>query len=128
LFTLYHRELMSTTEIGSAVGCSAKTVWKWLTRHDIETRDRGDPQPYVSHAYTHEGYEAWKPHNPNTTVLVHRLLAVAEHGFDAVCNQDVHHVNKMPGDNRPANIQLLTSAEHARLHATSDDAVVGGDD
>jgi len=50
-------------------------------------------------------------------VSVHRLLAVAEFGFDAVCDMEVHHKNGCKRDNRPANIELMTSEEHGRLSA-----------
>lgn len=50
-------------------------------------------------------------------VAVHRLLAVAEHGFDAVGpDVDVHHSNGVPWDNRPSNIELIDKGKHAALH------------
>ena len=36
----------------------------------------------------------------------------------------VHHKNHNPADNRLCNLQLLTRAEHARLHARIDPAAV----
>jgi len=47
---------------------------------------------------------------------VHRLLAVAEFGTEAVKDQHVHHKNEIPWDNRPENLELLTPAEHASHH------------
>lgn len=55
-------------------------------------------------------------------VRVSRLLAVAEHGFDAVGpGVDIHHKNGIPWDNRPANIEVIDKGEHAALHSTGRD-------
>lgn len=59
--------------------------------------------------------------SPEGTVRLHRLLAVAEWGFEAVQGRQVHHVNRIPWDNRPENLALLTPSEHSRLHHTEDD-------
>jgi hypothetical protein len=61
------------------------------------------------------GYTAWV--SAHRFVLVHRLVAVAHHGMDAVRNREVHHSNYIPFDNRPANLELVTSAQHRRIHA-----------
>jgi hypothetical protein len=50
------------------------------------------------------------------SVPVHRLVAVAEYGFDEVKNMDVHHKNEIKWDNRPENLELLTRSEHRKLH------------
>jgi hypothetical protein len=47
---------------------------------------------------------------------VHRLLAIAEHGTDAVAGQHVHHKNGIPFDNRPENLELLSPSEHSKRH------------
>lgn len=39
----YHDEDLSTTEIAELVDVSQPTISDWLNRHDIETRDFGDP-------------------------------------------------------------------------------------
>jgi hypothetical protein len=43
-------------------------------------------------------------------------LAVAEYGYDAVCNKQVHHENGVPWDNRPENLELMRIDEHAKHH------------
>jgi len=50
------------------------------------------------------------------TAFIHRLVAVAEHGYESVDGKIVHHKNGVPWDNRPENIELLTVAEHNRKH------------
>jgi hypothetical protein len=66
------------------------------------------------------GYEVWGHPNSKkydgTTVLVHRLVKVAEVGFDALKNKDVHHKNTIKWDNRPSNLERIDRGEHARRH------------
>jgi len=64
-----------------------------------------------------DGYEAWSHvAGDKHSVFVHRLLAVAEYGFDAVVGKEVHHKNSIRWDNRPGNIELLSKAEHTKRH------------
>jgi len=47
-------------------------------------------------------------------VYVHRLVYVREHGFDALnADDEIHHKNAIPWDNRPSNLEALAPAEHA---------------
>lgn len=52
---------------------------------------------------------------------LHRLIAVAEYGFDAVAGNDIHHKSGVGWDNRPANIEPIDPAEHVALHSTDRD-------
>ena len=65
----------------------------------------------------YEGFAVRDPDGSNVTVSHHRLLAVAEYGFDAVAGNDIHHKNGVPWDNRPANIEPIDPCEHSRIHA-----------
>lgn len=64
------------------------------------------------------GYIAWYSHHDYTTkcLFVHRLLAVAEYGFDALYGKVVHHRNDIPWLNYPDNIELMSRSEHAQHH------------
>ncbi len=56
--------------------------------------------------------------NPLGYVLEHRLVMEAHLGRYLTAEEVVHHRNGDPGDNRLANLELLSSqAEHVRLHA-----------
>jgi hypothetical protein len=66
-----------------------------------------------------EGYELWVA--DSATLLVHRLVAVANHGFEAVCDGIVHHENEIKWDNRPENLTLCEShRQHIHLHQCGD--------
>lgn len=65
------------------------------------------------------GYESWRANYNNGDVdyfKVHRLLAIAEYGSDAVAGKHVHHKNGIPWDNRPENIEVLEEREHLQQH------------
>jgi transposase len=132
---LYHDYGMSTIDIGAELGCHHMTVISWMEKHDIERRDRlmaankgrwKKPAPFMT---TERGYECWKPKVLGETqyVSVHRLLAVSEYGFEAVDEMAVHHKNKIPWDNRPENIELLTFSEHMEKHLRDRGVIKSGE-
>jgi len=47
---------------------------------------------------------------------IHRLLAVAEYGFDSIAGLTVHHQSHIPWDNRPEKLELMTKSEHQTHH------------
>jgi len=132
LAQLYHGKGMTTREIATELGCTNGTVSRWLDKHDIQTREnwkagveaaKESNQVERVKMRTHErGYEYWGhtewegEDRVSKIVYVHRLLFVAENGFDAVVGQSVHHKNGVPWDNRPENIELMTRSEHQREH------------
>ncbi|SEO72827.1 HNH endonuclease [Halorientalis persicus] len=127
---LYHGRGQTTREIADELGCTNGTVSTWLDKHDIETREnwtagveaakRVNRVEYVQQRTLPAGYEYWASKEgedrTNEIVYVHRLLAVAEYGFDAVADADVHHENGIQWDNRPANIRPIDKADHTRSH------------
>ena len=124
---LYHDKGLSQQEVADELGCTAGTISEWMERHDIPIKDargRGDlSSSDTPAAFTHkpEGpnqYEVWVSNN--THLYVHRLLAVAEYGFDALDGMHVHHRNGVPWDNRPDNLALLTPSEHRMTHVNQD--------
>lgn len=123
---LYQDEQMSQTAIAEKWDCSQSTVGKWLDRHGIEKRSRSEAVslgygngrykvPFQTHT---TGPECWRHtyKHEKDTVYVHRLVAVAKYGFEAVANMDVHHKNEIPWDNRPENLTVLTHGEHSSHH------------
>lgn len=119
---LYLKEEKTQEEIADELGCVKSTVSKWLQKHGIETRVAGGGRGvnYARLRHTRPGYVRWRvsgsEKQESAGVMVHRLLAVAEFGFDAVAGMHVHHTNGIPWDNRPDNIELMEPGEHARHH------------
>jgi hypothetical protein len=125
----YVEQRKTMEQIAEDVGCTVGTVHKWVNEHGLADSSRSGGGsgrgrvPWASYRTNQEGYETWAAyHAPDSTrsVLVHRLLAVAEYGFDAVGDKHVHHRNHIPWDNRPANIEPLSPSEHMQYHADHD--------
>lgn len=120
---LYTDEKLSTEDMSVVLGCSSATVNKWLKKHGTQLRERsesvslakGGRKPLNFYTTKHQGYELVKTADTEV-VLIHRLLAVAEYGFDAVAGLSVHHENGVPWDNRPQNLELLSRSDHRRKH------------
>lgn len=47
------------------------------------------------------GYEEAIDSGTGDSVYIHRLVAVAEHGYDEVAGKDVHHMNLFDGRSEP---------------------------
>jgi len=127
---LYWDEELAIHEIAAELGCGETTVARWMERHGVERRKvgaAGREARRVGRAtfYTDtSGYEMWAARCGYETenVHVHRLVAVAEYGFDAVAGKVVHHgagqeESTTPWDNRPENLAVMTDSEHKSLHA-----------
>ena len=116
---LYHEERKSLREIADELDCHATTVNYWMKKHGIQRRtELQDRVPKLE--TNHNGYEVCRTltEDKYARVRIHRLLAVAKYGFDTVADNDVHHENGIPWDNRPDNISVLPHEEHVRLHST----------
>ena len=124
---LYHEEELSQSQVAERMGVARQTVSIWANKYDLELswdeiyRRRGDAMRSDTPAlFTSEGYEHifYTPeYNETCMFRFHRLLAVAEWGFDAVKGMVVHHKNDIPWDNRPENLELMTPSEHMRYHS-----------
>lgn len=120
---LYLEEEMSSSEIGAFLSCSGSTVLDRLEKFGIDKRSMSQAQMVAKGTAGHqplrhseEGYEVWNsPSGPGTNMVrVHRLLAVAEYGIDALEGMDVHHKNGVVWDNRAENIELQPWKKHRR--------------
>lgn len=123
---LYWDGGLSQTDLADRFGVSQRTIQYWMDKFGIETRSPGEALrvPWASFYTRPDGYEQWMAMDYQTRkqqpVYVHRLLAVAEYGTDAVAGKVVHHDNEVPWDNRAENIVLMEQGEHAAHHWSRD--------
>ena len=122
---LYVEQGLSMEKIAEELGCAVSVVSRNIRKCGIEPRSKGAHArvPYMPMEMNAYGRMVWRTTSSEDGEKysygfpVHRLLAIAIHGPDAVTNDmDVHHKNGIPWDNRPDNIRLLSKADHARLH------------
>jgi DNA invertase Pin-like site-specific DNA recombinase len=107
-------ESKTVKEIAEKFDCDRSTIDRKLEKYNI------DPPKYYNKKATLadiNGYQAMQCGVVGKGVLIHRLLAVSEYGFDEVCNNVVHHKNGIRWDNRPSNIEVMDRTEHSILHA-----------
>ena len=135
---LYHEKRMSQQDIADYFGneITQGGVGYCLDDLGIEKRSRAESakirhqkefiKPYTDPTH---GYEILRNEYDgiDEKVTVHRLLAVAKFGIDAVKDKVVHHNAPeadrswgIPWDNRPDAIELVTVAEHAKIHHHND--------
>jgi len=121
---LYYDEGMSLNEVGEEFGCSDTTIRNWMDKFGMEREDPREasansrmerPANYTSNQ---RGYQLWETHYDGETsyFYVHRLLAIAKYGVDAVKDNIVHHENEIKWDNRPDNITVMSQSEHVKEH------------
>ena len=123
LYELYHEQGLTINEIAERCNVADSTVHRRLKKYGIERRSSPDPT-YVPTRVDKEGYVRWRHQYRDDSgakkqdcVSVHRLLAVAMFGtevFDK--NVVVHHLNRIPWDNRESNISLMTRKGHSIHH------------
>jgi len=121
---LYHDEGLTLSEIADLSAVSEGGIWHHMDKHDIKTRSRSSgPEktvPENSFRTRTDGYEVWAI--SGAEVLVHRLLAISEYGFDAVAGSEVHHKKDIEWLNVPWNLEPLTTTEHIRKHSELDES------
>lgn len=113
---LYVEKRLSAREIGEILDCGHTTLFYWMDKYGIETRDQSNLPPRIT--TSGNGYEIARSmtNGKVESVSIHRLLAVSEYGFDDIKGKDVHHKNGIKWDNRLENITVLDESKHKRLH------------
>ena len=115
---LYWEEGMSLVDIADRFGVVDATILYQMKKHGVERRrpDHEKPPKFVQASkYGYERIQT-KVGDKTKSLQVHRLVAVAEHGFDAVVGNDIHHSNGVPWDNRPSNLEVIGHDDHAKNH------------
>lgn len=114
----------SPNEIAESFNVHGSTVRGALERWGVELKDKGAFHR-VNYATfrtkPQKGYEIWdcRTSEGMKGIFVHRLLAVSEYGIEAVKDNVVHHKNKIPWDNRPENIEVMSNEEHMSHHMSN---------
>lgn len=118
----------TAAQIADEQDVNTNTITNAMEKSGVEKRDHGEqikaywqrqPVSFYTISASQGAYEYWKDayDGQQKRIQHHRLLAVAEYGFDALKGKDVHHKNGISWDNRPENIELLARDEHAKLHS-----------
>jgi len=116
----YHVQGRSLEEIAQIIDCAnASTVRSIMERHGVPRRKstREMPPWFGTVPQGHEAVKTNMGKSGMAHVYIHRLVAVAKEGFDAVVDMDVHHKNNIPWDNRPENLEVKDHAQHSSDHA-----------
>lgn len=122
---MYFEEGMSQQDIADHFGTTQSVICDWFRRHEIETptyAEAGQLARRVNRTAfrtTKDGYEISESRVGEEThrARIHRLVVVAEYGFDTVTGNVVHHRNEIPWDNRPRNLVPMSDSEHKQYHA-----------
>jgi len=73
---------------------------------------------WVAVSFVSGGYLGVKHYylGESSFALIHRLVLVAERGFNALAHKHVHHKNGHTADNRSENLEIVDTDQHARHH------------
>ena len=121
--TEYVEKGRDSYDIADELGCTNETVLNAVKHHGFDPHTKGHGRRTTHPTFDYDGpYARATSHlvedgeQTTRSVRIHRLVAVAEYGIDAVAGKEVHHKNGIPWDNRPSNLEPLTSSEHRTLH------------
>jgi hypothetical protein len=120
-----YKNVESAREISEDFDCCKATILRRLDEWGVEKNSLREyiGVNYAKYKMSNEGYAIWRCRvgESDKSMLVHRLLAVAEFGIEEVKDMDVHHKNGIRWDNRPENIELMSKAEHTSMHMKGHD-------
>jgi transposase len=115
--TLMEDKGFSTIEISDMFNCGQSSIGRAKLEFELEGNANPRKKP-PHHHWDSRGYEIVCCDNgkKKRQVYIHRLVAVAEYGIEAVKENDVHHINGVKWDNRPSNIEVISPQEHGKIH------------
>jgi len=124
---LYVNQKQTQKEIAEILGTTKSNISANLLESGVKTRKRGDlqhPTTYISESgYLTCRHRLGGRDGERVAFRIHRLVAVAEYGYDEVAGKVVHHKNRHRLDNRPENLQPISKSEHAKLHHENGDII-----
>jgi len=121
----YHNEGLSARQIADEFDINTSVILRLMEKHGIDRRGHEEKikgrrnwawNEYVPCSINSTGYRSWThTYGGETTQFpVHRLVAISEHGVDAVKGKHIHHKNGFKIDNRPENLEPVDPVTHAR--------------
>lgn len=126
----YHENERSLEDIGNECNVDQTSVLLYMKKHDIPRRTKAESRMIhsrntpVFHQFTPEDNLRVRKERCASLydgdadyVFIHRLVGVAEYGFDSVCDKHIHHKNGICLDNRPCNLEPLSQEKHNEVHA-----------
>lgn len=97
---------------------------QFCSRTCKSTTQKGKPSPNWrgGRKLARQYWKLYKPLHPNAEasgyVAEHRYVAAELCGCPLAPEDVVHHINGDPQDNRPENLEVVSRAEHMKLHLT----------
>lgn len=113
-------ETMTVPEIASELGFSATAIRLYCKTNGV-TPKRGKPGYYHQNGYKLVHVAGHPAAGTKGYVREHRLVAEKTLGRVLTSDEVVHHKNGDKTDNRPDNLDVMTLADHSRLHTTNGD-------
>lgn len=127
---LYQDEGLSQEEIGERFGVTGPTIHYWMKKHQIESISQAEAASKDCVSFrelTEDHYYQWTHFmdGNNRTVYTHRLQAVVacypedmpvSEILDDMDGKETHHKSGYGLDNRPDNLEMLTTREHHLRH------------
>jgi len=122
----HHTHGRSLRDIAEKIGVHHEHVRYWMEKHNIERRGRHQSRRSrpVTLQMNDTGHMRWRGADGSGgkhDVYVHRLLATLHYDLDEISDKEVHHRNHIPWDNRPDNLELLSTSDHLHHHAYQTD-------